>query len=109
MRTNKQYWHNGRFPHWDGLRWNFSYTFSNQTIKKWRDKIEGRKSKNEGNDANGENGEKRPEDRRPENGELKTAMQRNGAGQEKENDEKNEFVHGIGSFLGEGVCRSDFF
>lgn len=54
VRTNKQYWHNGRFPHWDGLRWNFSYTISNQTIKKWKDKIEGKKS-NSGNDGNDEN------------------------------------------------------
>ena len=42
-RTNKQYWHNGRFPHWSGLRWNFSYTFNNQTIKKWKEKIEERR------------------------------------------------------------------
>ena len=48
IRTNKQYWSNGKFPHWDGLRWSFSYTFSNSTIKKWKEKIEGRKSKNEG-------------------------------------------------------------
>ncbi len=41
VRTNKQYWHNGRFPHWDGFRWNFNYTFNNQTFKKWREKIEG--------------------------------------------------------------------
>ena len=39
VRTNKQYWHNGRFPHWSGFRWSFSYTISNQTIKKWRDSI----------------------------------------------------------------------
>ena len=43
VRTNKQYWHHGRFPHWSGLRWNFSYTLSNQTIKKWRDKLNGKK------------------------------------------------------------------
>ncbi len=41
VRTNKQYWHNGRFPHWDGFSWNFSYTFNNQTFKKLREKIEG--------------------------------------------------------------------
>ena len=39
VRTNKQYWHNKRFPHWSGLRWSFSYTISNQTIKKWREAI----------------------------------------------------------------------
>lgn len=55
IRTNKQYWHNGKFPHWDGIRWSFSYTLSNQTIKKWKEKIEGKK--NGKNDANGENGE----------------------------------------------------
>jgi hypothetical protein len=37
VRTNKQYWHNGRFPHWSGFSWNFSYTFNNQTIKKWQE------------------------------------------------------------------------
>ena len=58
---------------------------------------------------NGENGEKRPEDRRPENGELKAAVQWNGAGQKEENDEKNEFVHGIGSLWGDVVWRSVFF
>ena len=36
VRTNKQYWHNGRFPHWSGLRWSFNYTISDQTIKKWK-------------------------------------------------------------------------
>ena len=57
VRTNKQYWHNGRFPHWDGFRWNFSYTFNNQTFKKWRTKIEGvrderRKARGEDVEAN---------------------------------------------------------
>ena len=44
VRTNKQYWHNGRFPHWSGLRWSFSYTLSNQVIKRWRDKINGKRT-----------------------------------------------------------------
>ena len=57
VRTNKQYWHNGRFPHWSGLRWSFSYTISDQTIKKWREKIEGKKAKSEGakGDSGGDN------------------------------------------------------
>lgn len=38
VRTNKQYWHHGRFPHWSGFRWSFSYTISDQTIKKWKEK-----------------------------------------------------------------------
>ena len=45
VRTNKQYWHNGRMPHWNGLRWSFSYTINNQTIKKWKEKIEARQEK----------------------------------------------------------------
>ena len=56
VRTNKQYWHNGRFPHWSGLRWNFSYTFNNQTIKKWKEKINGRKEKGESGDDPPEEG-----------------------------------------------------
>ncbi len=44
-RTDKQYWHHGRFPHWSGIRWSFSYTISDQTIKKWKDKANGKKTK----------------------------------------------------------------
>lgn len=40
IRTNKQYWHNGKFPHWDGTGTSLSYTFNNQTIKKWSEKIQ---------------------------------------------------------------------
>ena len=62
VRTNKQYWHNGRFPHWSGIRWSFSYTISNQTIKKWKDaaakrrgeKVSGGNGGNDANDANSE-------------------------------------------------------
>ena len=58
VRTNKQYWHNGRFPHWSGIRWSFSYTISNQTIKKWKEdaakrrgeKVNGGNGGNDGND-----------------------------------------------------------
>ena len=60
VRTNKQYWHHGRMPHWDGLRWNFSYTISNTTIKKWKDAIakrRGEKVKDEGVAAEGANDE----------------------------------------------------
>ncbi len=60
VRTNKQYWHNKRFPHWSGLRWNFSYTISNQTIKKWRDKIEGRRSSSKDNNSSPESGSGSP-------------------------------------------------
>lgn len=35
VRTNKQYWHNGRFPHWTGTGASISYTFNNDTFKKW--------------------------------------------------------------------------
>ena len=51
VQTNKQYWHNGRFPHWSGFSWNFSYTFNNQTLKKWKAAIERKK---EGNETKGE-------------------------------------------------------
>ena len=53
IRTNKQYWHHGRFPHWNGLRWSFSYTISDQTIKKWRDKLQGKKTKTDTSNENG--------------------------------------------------------
>ena len=63
-----------------------------------------------GDDApNSENGEKRPEDGRSENSEFKAAVQRNGAGQKEENDEKNEFVHDFGSLWLLAVRHSIFF
>ncbi len=34
VMTNKQYWHNKRFPHWSGTSTSLSYTFNNQTFKK---------------------------------------------------------------------------
>lgn len=33
VRTNKQYWSNGKFPHWSGTGTSISYTFNNQTFK----------------------------------------------------------------------------
>ena len=39
VRTNKQYWHNGRFPHWSGMSVSFSYTFNNQTFKKLAERL----------------------------------------------------------------------
>jgi len=56
VRTNKQYWHNGRFPHWNGLRWSFNYTLTNQTIKKWRDKAEGKRTKDESTEGGSNDG-----------------------------------------------------
>lgn len=35
VRTNKQYWSNGRFPHFLGTNLNFSYTFTGEKIRKW--------------------------------------------------------------------------
>lgn len=49
VRTNKQYWHNGRFPHWSGTNMSISYTFNNQTFKKWFGKKEGNKDVEEAN------------------------------------------------------------
>ena len=43
VRTNKQYWHNGRFPHWSGTSTSFSYTFSNDTFKKLAERINKKK------------------------------------------------------------------
>lgn len=64
VRTNKQYWHNGRFPHWSGFSWNFSYTFNNQTIKKWKEAIAKRRgekvSSSKSSDDSGSAGEEEP-------------------------------------------------
>lgn len=43
VRTNKQYWHNGRFPHWSGTSTSLSYTFSNDTFKKLAERINKKK------------------------------------------------------------------
>lgn len=45
VRTNKQYWSNGRFPHWNGTATSLSYTFNNQTFKKIAERINAGKDK----------------------------------------------------------------
>lgn len=45
VRTNKQYWHHGKFLNFLGTGTSFSYTFNNQTFKKLFDKIEARRNK----------------------------------------------------------------
>ena len=57
IRTNKQYWHNGMFPRWDGFRWNFSYTFNNSTIKKWKEAIAKRRGLASTSSGNSDNEE----------------------------------------------------
>jgi len=51
IRTNKQYWSNGRFPHWSGTNLSLSYTFNPQTFKKWFKKDKGQND-NHNNDRN---------------------------------------------------------
>lgn len=51
VRTNKQYWHHGKFPHFLGTSASLSYTFNNQTLKKWfgLDKKDKNKNEDDGN------------------------------------------------------------
>ena len=48
VHTNKQYWHNGRFPHWNGIGTSINYTFNNQTFKKLAERINKDKEKKSG-------------------------------------------------------------
>ncbi|MBQ4508389.1 MAG: LPS-assembly protein LptD [Paludibacteraceae bacterium] len=52
VRTNKQYWHNHRFPHFLGTSFSISYTLNNQKIKQWfnRDKKKNGKHEEEEED-----------------------------------------------------------
>ncbi len=52
IRTNKQYWHNKKFLNFLGTSTSLSYTFSNDTFKKWF----GKKNK-KGNGAEADSGE----------------------------------------------------
>lgn len=53
VRTNKQYWSHGRFPHWNGTSTSFSYTFNNQTFEKWRNKLQKKKDQSTASTENG--------------------------------------------------------
>ncbi|MBO4665865.1 MAG: LPS-assembly protein LptD [Paludibacteraceae bacterium] len=90
VRTNKQYWHNKRFPHWSGTNFSLSYTFNNQTFKKWFGK----------KDKGGSDEESPPDDGNMdptttnEDGTLNNAKRRGGHDHEAEVDEgyvKTEF------------------
>ena len=53
VRTNKQYWNNGKFPHWSGCSASFSYTFNNDTFKKWFGKNKENANTDNDNSQNG--------------------------------------------------------
>ncbi|MGN0257003.1 MAG: putative LPS assembly protein LptD [Bacteroides sp.] len=50
---NRTEWSYGRFGRWSGYGSSFSYTFNNDTWKKWKEKFSGKK-RDEGKDNNGE-------------------------------------------------------
>lgn len=62
VRINKFYWSNGRFPHFKGTSTSFSYTFNNDTFRKWF----GKKTKNDTSDntEQGDGTEEQPADSR---------------------------------------------
>ena len=51
VRTNKQYWHHGKFPHFLGTNMSISYTLSSDKIYKWMhpEKKKGNEAGTEGN------------------------------------------------------------
>ena len=53
VRTNKQYWHHNKFPHFLGTNMSFSYTLDHNKIRKWfhrgGDKDKDANQENEGN------------------------------------------------------------
>ena len=53
-RTNKQYWHHGKFPHWSGVSTSLSYTLSNEVISKWFGKKKSRGRNQASGDGNQE-------------------------------------------------------
>jgi hypothetical protein len=55
MRTNKQYWHHGKFPLFLGTGTSLSYTFNNDVIKKWFKKKDKNKSSDETDETNDTN------------------------------------------------------
>ncbi len=65
VRTNKQYWSNGRFPHWSGTSISLSYTFSNQVIQKWKDALNKKAGKKSGDNNNTSKGENEDGDMNP--------------------------------------------
>ena len=50
VRVNKLYWNHGKFPHFLGTGTTLSYTFNNDTFKKWFGKKD-KKNNNEGEDG----------------------------------------------------------
>ena len=57
VRTNKQYWHHGKFLNFLGTGTSFSYTFNNQTFKKLSDKIEARRNNKSAKESSSETDE----------------------------------------------------
>ena len=74
-RTNKQYWHHGKFPHFLGTSASLSYTFNNQTLKKWFGKNKDNVQEDDGNmdpvtineSGRVSNGKRKSEDKQKDN------------------------------------------
>ncbi len=65
---NRTEWSYGRFGRWSGYGSSFSYTFNNDTWKKWKEKFSGKKEKEEKNDPSGEEGAEGEEQRADQGG-----------------------------------------
>jgi len=91
VRTNKQYWHNGRFPHWSGIRWSFSYTISNQTIKKWKDAAAKRRGEKVSNEGTNDEGDLQPIEKN-DDGTDKNAKLNTGHSHDKNSDVEDGYV-----------------
>lgn len=50
VRINEYYWNHGKFPHFKGTSTSFSYTFNNDTFRKWF----GKKTKEDNDEADAE-------------------------------------------------------
>ncbi|MBQ7632111.1 MAG: LPS-assembly protein LptD [Paludibacteraceae bacterium] len=100
-RTNQQYWHYGKFPMWTGLRWSFSYTISNQTIKKWKEAIEKRQGKKDSSASSPPSGESN--DGEPD----LSAIEKNADGTDK-NAKLNSGKKGKEATVDDGYVKTEF-
>lgn len=54
VESNRTEWSYGRFGRFQGMSQNLSYTFNNQTLRKLREKLQGKKTTNASNNAEGD-------------------------------------------------------
>lgn len=99
VRINQFRWSHGKFPYFMGTSTSFSYTFNNQTFKKWFGKKDGKRSKNGDSDGASSGGT-------DSSGDINLDSSLNGSDNNSRNNRNSS--NGTSTEIDDGYVRTEF-